>query len=120
MKKTTLQKSVAVALTGAMVIGALTGCNSNTANNNTETTSKAPETTKAPDEQHTITVKAPIGASVYVNGIYQGVAPITFSKVLGNATITLSKEGYVTRSYSVNIADDGKDVNYSFAALIAE
>ena len=81
---------------------------------------KAPETTKAPDEQHTITVKAPIGASVYVNGIYQGVAPITFSKVLGNATITLSKEGYVTRSYSVNIADDGKDVNYSFAALIAE
>ena len=60
MKKTTLQKSVAVALTGAMVIGALTGCNSNTANNNTETTSKAPETTtqgskteetsKAPEE----------------------------------------------------------------------
>lgn len=80
----------------------------------------APSVTKAPDKEHTITVKEPAGASVYVNGIYQGVAPITFTKVLGNATITLAKDGYVTRSYSVNVLDEDKDVNYNFAALIAE
>ena len=80
----------------------------------------APSVTKAPDKEHTITVKEPAGASVYVNGIYQGVAPITFTKVLGNATITLAKDGYLTRSYSVNVLDDDKDVNYNFAALIAE
>lgn len=80
----------------------------------------APSVTKTPDKEHTITVKEPAGASVYVNGIYQGVAPITFTKVLGNATITLAKDGYVTRSYSVNVLDDDKNVNYNFAALIAE
>lgn len=73
--------------------------------------------TKQMDSDHTITVSAPEGAEVYLDNVYKGLAPCTFTKVIGSQTITLRREGYITRSYSVDILDDGEDVKLSFAEL---
>ena len=69
------------------------------------------------DSDHTITVSAPEGAEVYLDNVYKGLAPCSFTKVIGSQTITLRKEGYITRSYSVDILDDGDDIKLSFAEL---
>lgn len=72
------------------------------------------------DKLHTISVKEPAGAEVYLNGEYKGIAPCTFPKQIGNETITLSSSGYVTKSYTVVIANDNQDVTWSFPALVKE
>lgn len=82
-----------------------------------DATTTAPSATSLADSQRTISVKGPEGASVYVDGVYQGIAPVIFTKKTGEITISLSKEGYVTRSYTVDIADKDEDVEYSFAEL---
>ena len=46
-----------------------------------------------------------------------GLAPVTYTKTAGSHTITLRKEGYVTRSHDIEIADDNRDVTYSFPDL---
>lgn len=76
--------------------------------------------TKKIDSNHTITVSAPEGAEVYLDNVYKGMAPCTFTKVIGSQTITLSETGYVTKSYSVDILDDDKNAKYSFADLVKE
>lgn len=77
------------------------------------------EETKQMDSGHTITVSAPVGAEVYLDNVYKGLAPCTFTKIMGTQTITLRKEGYTTKSYSVDILDDGEDVSLSFSELVA-
>lgn len=69
------------------------------------------------DNSHQITISAPDGAKVYVNGAYKGDAPCSFTKVLGEVTLTLTKTGCETKSYSITVADDGLDVNWSFPDL---
>lgn len=69
------------------------------------------------DTDHTITVSAPSGAAVYVDGTYKGEAPCSFTKIIGSVTLTLTKEGYETKSYRVEISDDSKDVSWSFPDL---
>lgn len=79
-----------------------------------------PEATEdvAAASENTISVNTPVGASVYLNGEYQGVAPLSFPKVTGEVTITLSQEGYVTKSYTVNVPAGDGDAEYSFASLV--
>ncbi len=74
--------------------------------------------TRQIDSGHTITVAEPAGVEVYLDNVYKGLAPCTFTKVIGTQTITLSDTGYVTKTYSVDILDDGKDVSLSFADLV--
>lgn len=74
-------------------------------------------TTKKIDSDHTITVSAPEGAEVFLDNVYKGVVPCTFTKVLGSQTITLRKEGYITKSYSIDILDDGENTSLSFSEL---
>lgn len=69
------------------------------------------------DVDHTITVSSPEGASVYINGTYKGVAPCKFTKCIGQITLTLQKEGYQTKSYSLDIIDDSQDTSLSFPDL---
>lgn len=76
--------------------------------------------TKKIDSNHTITVSAPEGAEVYLDNVYKGLAPCSFTKVIGSQTITLSETGYVTKSYSVDILDDDKNAKFSFADLVKE
>lgn len=62
-------------------------------------------------------IDSPEGVEVYLDGNYIGIAPISFPKKTGNYIITLRKDGYQTRSYSLQVDDEEKDVNYSFSEL---
>lgn len=66
---------------------------------------------------NTITVKGPVGAGVYVDGDYVGLAPITFPKVVGTHTITLYKTGYLIKSYTITAADNGENDEHTFPEL---
>ncbi len=70
------------------------------------------------DNDHDITVSTPAGASVYLDGVYKGKTPCSFAKKIGNITITLAKDGCITKSYSVTTTDDGKDIQWSFPDLV--
>ncbi len=72
------------------------------------------------DTDHKITVSAPSGAAVYINGTYKGEIPCSFTKMLGSITLTLTKDGYTTKSYSIEIPDDSQDISWSFPALKAK
>ncbi len=72
------------------------------------------------DVDHKITVSSPDGATVYINGTYKGVAPCSFTKCVGKVTITLQKDGYETKSYSMEIIDDSQDTSLSFPDLKAQ
>ena len=63
-------------------------------------------------------IDTPEGVEVYLNGNYIGISPVSFAKNPGTHTITLRKTGYVTRSYTIEIDSEEKDVTYSFADLI--
>lgn len=73
--------------------------------------------TKKTDNDHKITVEAPKGAEVYLNGTLKGTVPVSFKKEIGTHTITLSQNGYTTRSYTVEVADDGEDVTLNFPEM---
>lgn len=64
-------------------------------------------------------VEGPEGAEVYLDGTYIGIAPCNTTKVTGNHTITLSKSGYETKSYTISVGNDGKDLTMSFSELTA-
>ena len=64
-----------------------------------------------------IYVDAPIGSTLYVDGEEIGSVPCSFDKVKGSHTITLTRDGYVTKSYSVYVDGNKKDKVYEFPAL---
>lgn len=64
-------------------------------------------------------VDAPEGAEVYVDGNYIGISPTSFRKEEGTHVITLRRSGYETRSYTIQVDSEDKDVTYSFAELVA-
>ncbi|MBR3516439.1 MAG: PEGA domain-containing protein [Lachnospiraceae bacterium] len=63
-------------------------------------------------------VDAPAGVEVYKDGAYIGISPVSFVKKQGIYTITLRRDGYQTRSYTVEIDDEKNNVNYSFSELV--
>jgi len=77
-------------------------------------------TTKTIDSNHKITISAPEGAEVYLDNVYKGLAPCSFTKIIGSQTVTLRSPGYVTKSYSIDVLDDGKDVKLSFSELVED
>ena len=72
------------------------------------------------DRAHRITIQGPEGAEVYLNGVLKGNAPISFEKEIGTHTITLSQEGYTTKSYTVEVKNNGEDITFNFPAMKAE
>lgn len=66
-----------------------------------------------------VTISAPIGASVYFDGEYLGIAPIAFTKVTGSHIITFSKLGFLSKSYTVTFVDDNKDIPLKYDDLIS-
>ena len=54
----------------------------------------------------------------YLDGSYIGMTPVSFPKTAGNYVVTLRKTGYQTRSYTLQIDSEKKDVNYSFTELV--
>lgn len=67
-----------------------------------------------------IYVEAPEGAEVYLDGNYIGIAPAHTGKVTGQHVLTLSKNGYATKSYTIMVDNSDRDVTFSFSDLIAE
>jgi hypothetical protein len=63
-------------------------------------------------------VDAPEGAEVYLDGNYVGISPCSFKKKTGSHTVTLRRSGFETRSYTIMIDDEEKDISYSFADLL--
>lgn len=69
------------------------------------------------DSKHMIYIKAPEGASVYLNGEFMGTSPCSFNKIIGNHVLTFIKDGYHTMSYTVEVKDDKQDVKLAFPPL---
>lgn len=64
-------------------------------------------------------IDAPEGAEAYLDGSYVGIIPVSFSKAAGSYVVTLRKTGYQPRSYTLQIDNEEKDVNYSFTELVS-
>lgn len=73
-----------------------------------------------PTSAYKVYLDAPTGAEVYVDGSYVGVIPTSFPKKVGTFTVSLRKTNYVTRSYTLQIGSDQKDVSYSFSDLVKQ
>lgn len=65
-------------------------------------------------------IDSPSDVEVYLDGVYMGISPVSFKKTAGMHTITLRKPGYVTKSYTIQIDNEEKDVTYSFSDLVKE
>lgn len=86
--------------------------------NNTATTGNSTDNSN-PLSEYSIYIDAPDGAELYLDGSYVGIVPVKFTKVSGSHTITLRKNGYQTKSYTLQIDTTSKDVTYSFSELVA-
>lgn len=82
--------------------------NSSTSNNNTTT------------NYYKVYIDAPEQVEVYLDGNYVGISPCSFRKTAGTHVIILRKAGYETRSYTIQVDDEEKDLSYSFIDLAAE
>ncbi len=67
-----------------------------------------------------ICITGPEGAKVYFDGAYMGTSPCTFDKVSGEHTIILKKDGYVTKSYTIDVSDDDEDMILNFPEMLEE
>ncbi len=83
-----------------------------------ETTVGSPSSVSSGDvSAYKIHIMEPSQTEVYFDGDYIGTVPVTLTKVSGEHTIILKKDGYVTKTYTVNITSDQIDSYYSFPAL---
>lgn len=93
-------------------------------NNNTGTTTKdtssISENTISATSDNKVYIDAPKNVEVYLDSNYMGISPVSFKKVVGSHTITLRKSGYVTKSYTIYLYNDGEDITYSFTDLEKE
>lgn len=86
-----------------------------------EESSVSPDPSASPDpvtDYYKVYIDAPEGVEVYLDGNYVGVSPCSFPKSEGAHVLILRKEGYETRSYTLQIDDAEKDMSYSFADLL--
>lgn len=69
-------------------------------------------------ENYKVYIDAPAGVEVYLNGNYMGVTPVSFTKEAGTHNLTLRKNGFETRSYTIVVDSEEKDISFSFADLV--
>lgn len=81
-----------------------------------ETVSSNSASTAATSD-YRVYIDAPEGAELYLDGSYVGIVPVDFEKKTGTYIVSLRKDGYQTRSYTLQIDDSEKDVTYSFSEL---
>lgn len=63
-------------------------------------------------------VDSPKGVEVYLDGNYVGLSPVRFTKTAGRHEITLRKDGYESKTYTVYLENDKKDETFSFSELV--
>ncbi len=92
----------------------------------TEETATEEETTEETTEEETdssntqgyyLYITAPNGTEVTLDGNYIGIVPVSVAKTAGSHTITLRKNGCVSRSYTILLENTAKDAYYSFEEL---
>lgn len=69
------------------------------------------------DADHEIHVLEPEGVEVYLNGTLKGISPVSFEKEIGTHTLSFRKDGYITKSYTVEVIDDSSDVQFNFPSM---
>ncbi len=83
------------------------------------TTEESDTVSDAVTTTNKITITSPIGVNLYVDGNYIGVTPTSFTKTVGSHTLTLSQTGYVTKSYTISLINNGKDEEFTYSNLAA-
>lgn len=76
------------------------------------------DTDQTTTDYYKIYIDAPEGVEVYFDGNYVGITPCSFAKRSGAHVVTLRKTGYTTRSYTITVDEEAKDISYSFADLV--
>ena len=97
-----------------------TSSSDNTSENKNNTVSGNDTSGSASTTGYKIIIEAPVGAEVYVDGNYVGIIPTSFSKKSGTREVTIRKSGYKTRSYTLDVDDEDKDISFSFSDLTKE
>lgn len=64
-----------------------------------------------------INITAPEGAEVYYDGNYAGTVPVSLKKVEGLHVVTLRKSGCQTRSFTMQVDAEAKDISWAFSEL---
>ena len=85
-----------------------------------EETPSISENTISAVKGNRVYIDAPKNVEVYVDSNYVGISPVSFKKTIGSHTVTLRKTGYVTKSYTIYLYNDGEDITYSFTDLEKE
>lgn len=67
-----------------------------------------------------VNIEEPKDVKVYVNDELVGTSPLSFERKAGQYKLTLSKEGYETKSYTMDLKGDKQEVTYRLAALKEE
>lgn len=89
--------------------------NSGTTGSSTQTSANQTVTSTL---SYYVTVEAPTGVEVYLDGNYIGITPCKFKKTGGSHMLTLRKTGYVAKSYTIQVDEEQKNVSYSFLDLV--
>ena len=63
-------------------------------------------------------IDSPTDTEIYLDGAYVGICPCSFKKTEGLHVLTLSRDGYITRSYTIQVDGEDRDISFSFAELI--
>lgn len=90
----------------------------NTGNAGTEGSQTGANTPVTSALSYYVTIDAPVGVEVYLDGNYVGITPCSFKKAPGSHTLTLRNTGYVAKSYTIQIDEEQKNVSYSFLDLV--
>lgn len=92
-----------------------------TASATTSPTTSSTNPTAAPTNGSiALTIAEPAGASVYVDNVYVGTAPVTVNKDRGEYVITFKRDGYNTKSYIVDVDSSDGAQSLSFPAMSEE
>ena len=92
------------------------GSGSSTKESTGATTDTSTFTTTAGSTSNQLIIDSPEGAEVYFDGAYKGVAPISFTKTAGTHVVVLRKDGYKSKTYTLNLTGVESET-YSFNAL---
>lgn len=65
-------------------------------------------------------IESPEEVDVYLDGAYVGKVPVSFPKVEGEHVVTLRKEGYTTRSYTIRLDGSYQNETFSFSSLVVD
>lgn len=69
---------------------------------------------------YNVHIESPEEADVYLDGAYVGKIPVSFPKTEGVHVVTLRREGYQTRSYTIRLDGTLQDETFSFSSLVSD